>query len=312
MLAIRHSGIFALLIKYIYYRYILTGNEDIMKKRLGLLSTAIVAAIVCITAVLSPDSDKDVYYNGPQTAANESVSSTAGQKHRSEAEDSEQKASTGESGSVGSDSADVQSQAAEQTGTGQKAAGEHEDSDEEIDQSAYRENCPIKIPDTEGIAPNSYIKATVSKVVDGDTIKVEYKGETYKVRLLCIDTPETVKSGVDEQPYGKEASNKLRELTDGKRVTLVFEKDTDDNYGRLLAYVMLDDGTCVNALMIAQGYGVVMIVSPNKTYKDYLNGLMQEAIDNNRGLWSLPEDERPFVLNEKGYYKARYIEKDAA
>jgi micrococcal nuclease len=282
-----------------------------MRKRLGLLSTAIIAAIVCVTAVFSPD--KDVDYNGLQTAAaDESVSSMEGRENRSEAEYNDSDASTGERGSNGSDSADGQSRAAEQTGAGPKAAGEHGDQVEEIDRSAYRENCPIKIPDTEGIAPNSYIEAAVSKVVDGDTIKVEYKGETYKVRLLCIDTPETVKSGVDEQPYGKEASNKLKELIDGKKVKLVFEKDTDDNYGRLLAYVMLDDGTCVNALMIAQGCGVVMIVSPNKNYKDYLNGLMQEAIDNKRGLWSLPEDERPFVLNDKGNYKARYIQKDAA
>lgn len=305
-----------------------------MKKRLGLLSTAIIAAIVFVTTVLSPDSNKNINYNEPQTAAMEQSASiiaeqkgadgqnaTDGQKNAAaqggedqQGDADEQTASSGQSNTDGQNSAVGKKNAAGQNGAdGQgETATEQGDSAGEIGESACRENCPIKISDTEGIAPDSYIEATVSRVVDGDTIKVEYKGEAYKVRLLCIDTPETVKSGVAEQPYGKKASNKLKDLVEGKKVTLVFEKDTDDNYDRLLAFVMLDDGTCVNALMIAQGYGVVMIVSPNKTYKDYLNGLMQEAIDNKRGLWSLPEDECPFVLNEKGLYKARYIEKDAA
>ncbi len=282
-----------------------------MKKRLGLLSTVIIAVIVFITTVLAPDINEDPN-NELHSVTTEQSASAADLQNGADVQ-----SEVSEQNGAGQNGADVQSEASEQNGTEQNGAGqsgtaEQGISDEETDESAYRENCPIKIPDTEGIAPDSYMEATVSRVVDGDTVKVEYKGKDYRVRLLCIDTPETVKSGVSEQPYGKKASNKLKELVEGKKVTLVFEKDTDDNYDRLLAYVMLDDGTCVNALMIAQGYGVVTIVSPNKTYKDYLNGLMQEAIDNKRGLWSLPEDECPFVLNEKGYYKARYIEKDAA
>ncbi|MEN6313513.1 MAG: thermonuclease family protein [Clostridiaceae bacterium] len=171
---------------------------------------------------------------------------------------------------------------------------------------------PIKVTSTEGIQPGGSIRAKVKRIVDGDTLSVEYKGEDYKVRLLCIDTPETVKVGVDEQPYGKQASDKLTEMVLDKEVALVFEKDIDDRYDRLLAYVILDNGMCVNAYLVENGFARVDIVRPNSVNKDYFYQLQDNAIKENRGLWSLPEDKRPFVRNDKGYYVPQYIEEDAA
>jgi endonuclease YncB( thermonuclease family) len=68
---------------------------------------------------------------------------------------------------------------------------------------------PVQIQQVqkEGLAPNKYVNAFVTKVVDGDTIAVTYKGDSYKVRLLYIDTPESVYPGVPAQPYSKEASS---------------------------------------------------------------------------------------------------------
>lgn len=171
---------------------------------------------------------------------------------------------------------------------------------------------PIKVTNKEGIQPGGSIRGTVKRIVDGDTLSVVYKSEEYKVRLLCIDTPETVKAGVDEQPYGKKATEKLSEMVLDKEVSLVFEKDTDDRYGRLLAYVVLDSGVCVNAYLVENGFARVEIVRPNSVNKDYFYELQDNAIKEKMGLWSLPEDERPFVRNDEGYYVPHYIKDEAA
>ena len=171
---------------------------------------------------------------------------------------------------------------------------------------------PIKITGTAGIQPGGTIRAKVKKIVDGDTLWVVYEEEEYKVRLLCIDTPETVKVNVDEQPYGKIATEKFTEMVMDKEVTLVFEKDIKDNYDRLLAYVILNSGTCVNTYMVENGLARVEMVRPNTVQKDYFNKLQDNAIKEKRGLWSLPVDERPFIINDKGYYVPRYIDNDAA
>ncbi len=171
---------------------------------------------------------------------------------------------------------------------------------------------PIRATDQEGIVPGGTIKVEVDRIVDGDTIRALYQGEQYKVRLLCIDTPESVKENVQEQPYGKKATERLKELIDGKNVQMVFEKEVRDRYDRLLAYVLLEDGVCVNALMVSEGYARVNTVKPNTVHKDYFIGLMEEAIGEKIGLWSLRPEERPFVKNDKGNYVPRIYEDEAA
>lgn len=187
----------------------------------------------------------------------------------------------------------------------------------EAGKNAYVSKGPIKATGTEGVAPGGFVYAKVTRIVDGDTLEAEiangeYGNEEYKVRLLCIDTPETVKSGVDEQPYGKLATEKLTEMVLDKEVVLIFEKDIDDRYDRLLAYVMLEEGTCVNAALVEQGYARADIVRPNNIHKDYFYELQDKAIKEKKGLWSLPSKRRPFIKNDKGYYVPRYIENDAA
>lgn len=170
----------------------------------------------------------------------------------------------------------------------------------------------IKPTDVEGIVPGGTVTARIKRTVDGDTLVAVYKNKDYRVRLLCIDTPESVTTGVKIQAYGKEASEKLEELVQDKAVKLVFEKDTDDRYDRLLAYVILDDGSCVNSILVSEGYARVEFVKPNTVNKEYFTGLMENAISQGRGLWSLPEDERPFVEDKDGSYYPRYYDEEKA
>ncbi len=140
-----------------------------------------------------------------------------------------------------------------------------------------------------------YSDILVSRVVDGDTLKLE-NGE--RVRLIGIDTPElhesqkldrdSQRSGQDKkliQGMGKQAYEFTKNLVEGKHVRLEFDLERNDRYGRLLAYVYLQDGTFVNAEIIKQGYASLMTYAPNVKYVDLFRKLYTEARENRRGLW---------------------------
>ncbi|MEJ8545421.1 thermonuclease family protein [Brevibacillus borstelensis] len=138
--------------------------------------------------------------------------------------------------------------------------------------------------------PNGEITATVKRVVDGDTFEI---GTGEKVRLIGVDTPETVKPNHPVEPYGKEASNFTKELLTGQEVRLVFDVEPHDRYKRLLAYVYLMDGTFVNEKLVREGYARIMTVPPNVAKADVFLQAEREAREQNRGLWGLePSSEK--------------------
>lgn len=164
----------------------------------------------------------------------------------------------------------------------------------------------------EGIAPFSFINTTITRVTDGDTVEISYKGKDYKVRLLDVDTPESVKTNVAVQEYGKEASELTKKMLLNQPVKLVFEKGIHDRYGRLLAYIVLKDSSLYNASLVRNGYARVEIVSPNSKFSEYFYSLQDKAIKNKTGFWALPDDKQPFVKNSKGQYIPRYQMKKGA
>ncbi len=99
-------------------------------------------------------------------------------------------------------------------------------------------------------------RATLVRVVDGDTIVVSVAGRDERVRLIGIDTPESVKPGSAVECFGKEASGHLASLLpEGTVVRLVGDVEQRDRYGRLLAYVYREaDGLFVNAAMARDGF----------------------------------------------------------
>ena len=78
----------------------------------------------------------------------------------------------------------------------------------------------------------------MTRVVDGDTVEARIDGEVEDVRLIGVDTPETVKPGAPVQCFGPRASGFTHRLLEGRRVRLVFGVERRDAYGRLLAYVL--------------------------------------------------------------------------
>ena len=124
-------------------------------------------------------------------------------------------------------------------------------------------------------------KAKVARVVDGDTIKLE-TGEV--VRYIGIDTPETVHPSKPVQCYGKEASDKNRELVEGKEVKLEKDVSETDKYGRLLRYIWLGD-ILINEYLAREGYAHSSTYPPDVKYQDKFVQAERQARDEKKGLW---------------------------
>jgi len=134
------------------------------------------------------------------------------------------------------------------------------------------------------------IEAPVVKVIDGDTIKVRLEGQVYSVRYIGIDTPETVHPDRPIEWMGPEASEANRRLVEGQTVYLEKDVSEVDQYGRLLRYVYLADGTFVNAELVRMGYAQVSTFPPDVRYQDLFLEKQREAREAERGLWG-PEPE---------------------
>lgn len=122
----------------------------------------------------------------------------------------------------------------------------------------------------------------VVRVIDGDTIELD-GGE--KVRLIGVDTPETVHPNKPVEYFGKEASKFTKNMVEGKFLKLEYDWQRTDKYGRMLAYVYLLDGTFVNAEIIKQGYGFAYTKYPFK-YLEKFREYERQARENHRGLWA--------------------------
>lgn len=128
--------------------------------------------------------------------------------------------------------------------------------------------------------------STVERVVDGDTVDVILHGETVRVRLLNIDTPETKHPDEMVERLGPEASEYLEELLPpGEVVGLEHDKAKKDRYGRTLAGVFLDDGRLVNAEIAREGLGVPVAYIPNVKFLPPVEEAYAEAKAKKRGLF---------------------------
>ena len=107
-----------------------------------------------------------------------------------------------------------------------------------------------------------------------------------KIRLIGVDAPETRKSSRKEVGYyGEEAKHFLSEMLSGESVRLEYDADRTDRYGRVLAYVYLQDGTFVNGELLRKGFAMELTVPPNVRYAEKFVQLQQQARAKKRGMW---------------------------
>lgn len=135
-----------------------------------------------------------------------------------------------------------------------------------------------------GEAGPAAASALVTRVVDGDTIEARIGGEVEDVRLIGVDTPETVKPGAPVQCFGPAASRFAHRLLQGRRVRLDFGEERRDVYGRLLAYVHVE-GRLANAILVRRGLARSLTIPPNDRLAPLLRRLELRAARAGRGLW---------------------------
>jgi micrococcal nuclease len=138
-------------------------------------------------------------------------------------------------------------------------------------------------------SPTPYVRpgltpATVKRIVDGDTIRVEIGGEEFRVRYIGIDSPETVDPRRPVQCFGQEASERNRQLVEGKVIGLEKDVSETDEFGRLLRYVWVGD-VMVNASLVEDGYAMAFTRPPDVRYAEVFASLQVAARQEGRGLW---------------------------
>jgi micrococcal nuclease len=131
------------------------------------------------------------------------------------------------------------------------------------------------------------LEGPVVRVVDGDTIHVRLGDHVEKVRYIGVNTPEVHHPTRGEEPGGRVAAGVNRELVAGRRVRLELDTQARDRYGRLLAYVWVDQ-TMVNAELVRRGVAQVMTVPPNVRHQTLFLELQRQARAAGRGLWGDP------------------------
>lgn len=160
--------------------------------------------------------------------------------------------------------------------------------DKNYERSFYFENCE-KDPATQ--TSNSSSTSTqlfdVVDTSDGDTIIISKDCKSVTVRLIGIDTPETVDPRKPVQCFGKEASEYTKNNLKGKKVQIETDEtqDTYDKYGRLLGYVILEDGTNFNLRLVEEGYAHEYTYKTPYRYQKEFKEAQVSAKANRKGLW---------------------------
>jgi len=151
---------------------------------------------------------------------------------------------------------------------------------------------PVRVAPPPGQAPASATTAPVLRVVDGDTVVLALDGRPVRVRLIGVDTPETVHPCKPVERFGREAAAFLHALIEGRDVRVTYEDGPSrlDRYGRTLAYLHLEPGGLfVNREIIAKGYGHAYTKYPFK-YMDDFRAAERAAREARLGLWGPSPD----------------------
>ena len=125
----------------------------------------------------------------------------------------------------------------------------------------------------------------VAQVFDGDTVRLE---DGRRLRFIGIDTPEIDHRGGQSEPYSRAAQRRVQALlADGGRLSLRYDREREDHYGRALAHPYLVDGRSLNALLLEEGLARALVVPPNLWQQDCYRAVMAGARQARAGMWRL-------------------------
>ena len=142
----------------------------------------------------------------------------------------------------------------------------------------------------------------VRRVLDGDSLVLD---DGRSVRLIGVNAPEYGKDGLANQPLAREARRFLAKLVQGQCIRLVFEAESRDRYGRVLAHALLSDGASVEESLIRQGFAWMVAISPNVAWTERLAASEAQARALRRGVWNIP-DYRPVAVTALGQLQSGF------
>lgn len=137
-------------------------------------------------------------------------------------------------------------------------------------------------------ASNSKFKVTLDSCIDGDTARFIIKDEVKTVRFLSINTPEIAHDDVVGEPFGEEASIfTCNMLTNASIIKLQYDSksDKEDKYGRVLAWVFVDD-ELLQEKLVSEGLAEVKYVYKDYKYSSHLKDIELEAKTKEIGIWA--------------------------
>ena len=140
----------------------------------------------------------------------------------------------------------------------------------------------------------SLLPVSVVRVVDGDTYYVNMDGQEVKVRLIGVDTPESVApqsytdaTGKENTEVGEYISEIMKGvIKEGDTLLLEFDVDMYDKYDRVLAYAYFEDGEMVQDFLLSNGLAQTMTITPNVKYSDHFADVQRVAVENGIGIWN--------------------------
>jgi len=137
----------------------------------------------------------------------------------------------------------------------------------------------------------------VKWVNDGDTIVLT---NGWRVRYIGINAPEIDHENQKAQPYGYLARSFNKKIVGSQKIVLEFDEERRDRYGRLLAYIFLADGSCLNSRMLENGMAFYLYRRPNVKYDKRLLKKQQDAMKAQKGLWrNWKEAKGKYIGNQK-------------
>lgn len=156
-------------------------------------------------------------------------------------------------------------------------------------QSDQQAGAPTPLPwhhEFDPPATTARVRGRISSIVDGDTFDVTVQSHTVTVRLLGIDTPEKLGGPRPAECFGSEATAFAHQLVPvGSDVWLSRDRETRDQYGRLLAWIHRDDGVLVNLAMVESGHASALFFAPNDDLEPLFEQAAWAARRLNRGFW---------------------------
>ncbi|AOV07048.1 thermonuclease family protein [Sporosarcina ureilytica] len=146
----------------------------------------------------------------------------------------------------------------------------------------------FNLEDIDEVDRTGFIPVELVHTIDGDTIKILYEGKEQNVRYLLIDTPELDHKQSNHQPFAEEATKRNDELLRSGNVEIEFDVgDSEDKYGRLLAYVYVD-GESVQQTLLEEGLArVAYIYEPNTKHLSSFKEAEDKAENDGLGVWSI-------------------------